>query len=476
MTLSFCKPVPNRLKPAPSAEKKFSFYCFNFRTPVVVLPTLCEKGKLIFKSIPVSESTKPMFRKLASALAFIIAFLAYSPAFAQPDGKALFQANCASCHNPIKDATGPALQGVDSRTPGGMEWIHEWVHGPAAKIASGDKYANEIYTKWNKTQMTAFPNLKNEEIDAIVKYVNEYKAPTTPKPSEGGETEEKSSNGWVYTVVTLVLLALVIILWRANTGLQRAANEKEGLKSVKEVPFWQNKVVIAIVCILVFIFTGYWITNGAVELGRQQNYQPEQPIFYSHKVHAGINQINCLYCHAGAEKGRHAMVPSTNVCMNCHKQISEYTGEAEHPLYTAEGKKVNGTAEIQKLYKYAGWDPAKKDYLRDAGGNILATPIKWTKIHNLPDHVYFNHSQHVKVGQVQCQRCHGAIHNMDEVYQSAPLSMGWCINCHRQTQVQFADNKYYSIFEKYHEEIKSGKRAGVTVEDIGGLECQKCHY
>ena len=218
------------------------------------------------------------------------------------------------------------------------------------------------------------------------------------------------------------------------------------------------------------------MVNGAINMGRQQNYQPRQPIFYSHAVHVGINEVNCLYCHAGAEKSRQAMIPSPNICMNCHKQISEYTGDKDHPLYTAEGQHIDGTAEIHKLYEYAGWDPVKKAYNRDANGNILAKPIAWTKIHNLPDHVYFNHSQHVKVGQIQCQRCHGPIQEMDEVYQFAPLSMGWCVNCHRQTQVQFANNDYYTIFQKYHQEIKEGKRNGVTVEDIGGLECQRCHY
>lgn len=420
-----------------------------------------------------------MFRNLATALAFIIALFTVSPVMAQPDGKALFQSNCASCHNPLKDATGPALKGVDGRVPS-KEWIYEWVHNPAAKIASGDKYANDLYNKWNKTQMTAFPNLKNEEIDAIVAYVNSVEPPKAASAggdqAAGGTAKDEGGSGWVYTIVTLVLVALVLILWRANSGLSRVANEREGIPNVKEIPFYRNKVFIAIAVILVFIFCGYWITNGAIEMGRQQNYMPEQPIFYSHKVHAGINQINCLYCHAGAEKGKHAMVPSPNICMNCHKQIGEYTGEAEHPLVNHEGEKVNGTEEIKKLYAYAGWNPDKKDYNRDANGNIIAKPIPWVKIHNLPDHVYFNHAQHVNVGKVQCQRCHGPIHEMDEVYQSAPLSMGWCINCHRQTQVQFADNNYYSIFEKYHEEIKTGKRSGVTVEDIGGLECQKCHY
>jgi hypothetical protein len=203
---------------------------------------------------------------------------------------------------------------------------------------------------------------------------------------------------------------------------------------------------------------------------------PKQPIFYSHKVHAGINQINCIYCHSAAEKGRHAMIPSTNVCMNCHMQINEYTGAEAHPLVTLEGTKVDGTAEIKKLYEFAGWDPAKKDYKRDANGQVMAKPVEWVKIHNLPDHVYFNHSLHVVSGKIACQRCHGNIEEMDEVYQFADLSMGWCINCHRETNVQFADNNYYSIFQKYHDEIKAGTRTEVKVSEIGGLECQRCHY
>jgi len=421
-----------------------------------------------------------MVRSIAQgmiALVFTL-FVFNLPAFAAPDGKALFQSNCASCHNPLKDATGPALKGVDARVPS-KEWLYSWIKNSASVISSGDKYANDIYAKWNKTAMTAFPNLSNEEIDAIITYVNSVEPPKKDDGAGAATTstaKDSTGSNWIYSMVTIILLALAFILWRVNSGLKRVANEKDGVPNVKEIPFYRNKVVIAMTVILAFIFAGYWITNGAVELGRQQNYMPEQPIFYSHKVHAGINQVNCLYCHAGAEKSKHAMIPSTNVCMNCHKQINEYTGAEEHPLVTAEGKKIDGTAEIQKLYKYAGWDPVKKDYIRDENGNIKATPIEWVKIHNLPDHVYFNHSQHTAVGKVQCQQCHGPIHEMDEVYQFSPLSMGWCINCHRQTEVQFTSNNYYSIFEKYHAELKSGKRTGVTVEDIGGLECQKCHY
>lgn len=451
--------------------------CRNFSLCVVVLPSLCLKGKLIFKFIPVSEFIKPMFQKVAKCTIaiFTLLLLCNVSAFAQ-DGKALFNSNCASCHHPVKEATGPALQGVDQH-PHGREWLYKWIQNPSAVLASGDPHAKELVAKY-KVVMTAFPNLTHEEIDAILDYVDSYQAPGAEapgaQPAGGAAPDADNSDGWLYTFITLTLLALVIILWRANYGLRRVANEKEGIPNEKEVPFYRNKVIIAIAGILVFIFCGYWLVNGAIELGRQENYQPEQPIFFSHKVHAGVNQINCLYCHAGAEKSRHAMVPSPNVCMNCHKQINEYTGTEK--LVTAEGREVDGTEEIQKLYKYAGWDPAKKDYVRDANGDIISKPIEWTKIHNLPDHVYFNHSQHVSVGQVQCQQCHGAIQDMDEVFQASPLSMGWCINCHRQTQVQFADNNYYSIYEKYHEEIKSGKRHDVTVEDIGGTECQKCHY
>lgn len=387
-------------------------------------------------------------------------------------GKALFSANCASCHNPLKDATGPALQGVDKTVPS-KEWLYKWVRNSAALIASGDKYANEVYNKWNKTAMTAFPNLKDEDIDNIFAYVNSVQPPGAT-PGGGAAAPVEKDNTWLYTIITLVLAVLIFILTRVNKTLNRVANDKQGLPSKKETPLFRSKVTIAITGIVLLSLAGYWIVNGSVNMGRQQNYMPKQPIFYSHKVHAGINQINCLYCHAGAEKSRQAMIPSTNVCMNCHKQINEYTGTEK--LITYEGKEVNGTEEIQKLYSAAGWDPVKKDYKRDANGNIMTTPVEWVKIHNLPDHVYFNHSQHVAVGKVQCQTCHGAIQEMDEVYQASDLSMGWCVNCHRQTTVQFKENDYYSIFQKYHDEIKAGKRDGVTEAELGGAECQKCHY
>ncbi len=408
----------------------------------------------------------------------IILLLSSQVAQAQPDGKALFQNNCASCHNPIKDATGPALKGVEGRVPS-KDWLYAWIKNSATLIASGDEYANNIYNEWNKTAMTAFPGLKNEEIDAILAYVEAYVDPNAKVAGDtttGAAEEEGDSNTWLYAVLTIILLLVAFILSQVNKMLSRQTNEKEGFATKKSVPFYRNKVYIALVGVIAFVCLGIYMSQGGVNMGRQQNYMPSQPIFYSHKVHAGINQINCIYCHSAVEKSRHAMIPSTNVCMNCHKQINEYTGEEEHPLYTNEGEKVDGTAEIQKLYEYAGWDPVKKAYNRDEEGNILAKPMDWVKIHNLPDHVYFNHSLHVVSGKVQCQQCHGNIEEMDEVFQYAELSMGWCINCHRETNVNFASNNYYSIFEKYHKEIEEGTRTEVKVSEIGGLECQKCHY
>jgi cytochrome c2 len=411
-------------------------------------------------------------------LAFIF-FTGNNTLFAAPDGKALFQANCASCHNPLKDATGPALQGAAGRAPS-KEALYKWVHNPAASMAS-DPYYKGLAAKWAPTVMTAFPALSTEEIDAILKYTDDYKAPVAasagPESGSSSGSSSDSDSNFLYFIITALLAIVAFSLVQINKKLHKVAAEKVGYPIKADVPWYKHKLYIAIIGVLAFIFGGIWLTNNfGIKLGRSKNYKPDQPIYYSHKVHAGINQINCQYCHSGAEKGRNAMIPSTNVCMNCHKGINKYTGAEEHPLVSDDGHTVNGDGEIAKLYKYAGWNAEKKAYNLNADGSVKASPIPWVKIHNLPDHVFFSHATHVKNGKVACQRCHGPIQEMDEVYQFSDLSMGFCINCHRETKVQFAENNYYKIFTKYHDEIKAGKRDGVTVEDIGGLECQKCHY
>jgi len=413
--------------------------------------------------------------KLVAATILIAVFSVQNIASAQ-DGKALFSQNCASCHAVNKNLTGPALAGVEERWPD-KKMLYAWIKNNQQVIKAGYPRAIEVYNEYNKVAMNLFPNLQDKEIDAMLKYINdEASKAAAPKVATGDSSDpnvaasQENDSTLLYGILTLVLAVVALILLQVNSNLKKLADEKDGVKALDPVPFWRNKTYIAFLTVLLFMVGGYLTTKGAIGFGREKNYQPEQPIYYSHKVHAGANQINCLYCHGGAQEGKHANIPSVNVCMNCHMAINEYNGEK---LYTAEGKEVNGTNEIQKLYKYAGFEPGKP------WDETKAKPIEWVKIHNLPDHVYFNHAQHVKAGKVQCQTCHGEINKMGEVYQFADLSMGWCINCHRETKVQFNDNGFYSIYEKYHADLKNGtidSTKGITVEKIGGTECQKCHY
>ena len=412
--------------------------------------------------------------KTLVSLVLIISCLFNNRVFSQESGQALFSANCASCHAAHKDLTGPALAGVEERW-GDKKRLYAWIRNNQAFLKTGDKYANELYLKWNKTQMNLFPNLTDPQIDAILAYIKTVPDPKAPVPGgpAGATSTSGDDNSLLYGILTLILAVVALILLQVNSNLKKLSDEKEGLPSLEPVPFWRNKVYIAVVAIVLFCVGGFLIAKGAIGLGRTKDYHPSQPIYYSHKVHAGTNQISCLYCHGGAQESKHANIPSVNICMNCHMAISEYTGKDK--LYKEDGSEIDGTAEIKKLYDYAGfnpvvskvWDPNK------------ARPIEWNKVHSLPDHVYFNHSQHVKAGKVQCQTCHGEVQKMDAAYQFAELSMGWCVNCHRTTQVQFKDNGFYSIYQKFHDDLKNGKidsTKGITVEKIGGTECQKCHY
>ena len=414
-----------------------------------------------------------MAQKFSLFLLFLFTFSVIN--VSAQDGKVLFMGKCASCHQVLKPATGPALMNLEDRG----KWsdhneILKWAHNPAAYMAD-DPYTQGLKNQFG-SMMQAFPDLTIKEVDAIVSYINSASKP----PDGGGGTkppEEKPSgnNAVIFGVISLILAIIALVLMHVNSNLKKMSDDAEGIHRPEPVPFYRNKVYIAMIAILFFIVGGYYVTKGAIGLGRQKNYQPVQPIYYSHKVHAGINQINCLYCHGSAWESKTAGVPAVNICMNCHKAITEYTKGPK--LYNEDGDEINGTAEIAKLYKYAGFDPAKPTSW-DAS---KAKPVEWIKIHNLPDHVFFSHAQHVRAGKVQCQTCHGEIPAMDEVKQFSELSMGWCVNCHRQTKVDFnydstKGNKFYSIYEKFHNDIKAGRMDSVTVNDIGGLECQKCHY
>ena len=408
-----------------------------------------------------------IFNQLLACFLFI-ALVSYANTSYAADGEALFKANCANCHKPLEDYIGPMLQGARKREPN-PEWALKWVNNVNSMLET-DAYAKALMAKYN-ARMTQF-NLKTDEINAILDYADAFKAPVPVAPA-GGAAAPAEDNSLLFGILTLILAVIALILLQVNSSLRKLADEKDGILRSEPVPFYRNKSYLMMGILILFCFGGYTTINAAMGLGRMKGYQPVQPIYYSHKVHAGTNQISCLYCHGGAQDSKHANVPSVNTCMNCHKAIKEYKGD---PIVREDGSTVNGTAEIQKLYAYAGWNPDTKVY--DQPGK----PIEWVKIHNLPDHVYFNHSQHVKVGKQNCQNCHGNIQEMPEVYQFTDLSMGWCINCHRESKVDFYNkatgegNKFYSIYEKFHNDIKAGKMDSVTVEKIGGTECQKCHY
>jgi cytochrome c2 len=441
-----------------------------------------------------------MIQKLTLLLFFSVVF-SISQVSAQ-DGQAIFRAKCASCHIMGTDGTGPNLQGVIGRWGGDMKALQTWVHNWKDAVAQGVPRATEVIS-FNSSDMQIFgPSITDADIDAVLQWADKWVKPdpTTkdgPKESGGG-----GQNAIIFGIISLILAIIALILLQVNSNLKKLSDDAEGIQRPEPVPFYRNKVYIAMVSVVFFIAAGIFFANAGIGLQRQDDYQPKQPIYYSHKVHAGINQISCLYCHGNAWESKTAAIPSVNVCMNCHKTVTEYSKGPQ--LFDANGEKIDGTAEIQKLYQYAGFDPKNAN----AWDPSKAKPIHWTKIHNLPDHVFFSHAQHVRAGNVQCQTCHGEITEMDEVHQFAPLSMGWCVNCHRQTKVDFnydstKGNQFYSIYESFHDRLKTEELAAVTnnktltpearkfkidsimalktmdsvtVKDIGGLECQKCHY
>lgn len=437
---------------------------------------------------------KPIGHRLTLTLLSLFIFSAINIVSAQ-DGKAIFEAKCASCHKMGQDMTGPNLDGVESRWAS-LDDMKVWIKNWKTAVADGIPRAIEAQNI-KPTAMDPFPTMPEADLDAVVTYITTWEPPAPTKGTNGGGNGGSGSqNAVIFGVISLILFVIAMIMMQVNSNLKKMSDDASGISRPEPAPFYRNKVYIALAAIIFFVMGGYFLAKGAIGLGRQKDYQPEQPIYYSHKVHAGINQINCLYCHGGAWESKHAAIPSVNVCMNCHKSITEYKGE---PMYDEEGMVINGTAQIQRLYEYAGFDPKNPD----AWDPSMAKPIPWKKIHNLPDHVYFNHSQHIRAGKVQCQSCHGEITAMDEVKQVSELSMGWCINCHRQTKVDFnydstGGNKYYSIYEKFHNDLKpdtakngdgsykrnrdgsyiitSSTRDSIRVIDIGGLECQKCHY
>lgn len=414
------------------------------------------------------------FSKIFFSLAFVL--VTSLSAFSQDaaKGKELFNTNCAACHKLDGKATGPALRDVAAKYD--KEWLYKWVKNSGELIKSGDAQAVKVFEENNKVPMTAFPQLSNEDIDNILAYTSEP-APAAPAVVPGasvaGEANADSgvSNNVILGVLSLVMIMLVVMLFLVNNMLTKIADAK-GLevaqkdRSVMNIfkAYAKNQFLVLVSAILLLLVSAYFAYGWMMQIGVDQGYEPVQPIHYSHRIHAGENGIDCKYCHSAARVGKHSNIPSLNVCMNCHKNISEVA----ETTATEEHSKAFYDGEIAKLYDAVGWDKSLQKYTGKT------KPVKWVRIHNLPDHVYFNHSQHVTVAGVECQTCHGPVEEMEIMKQHAPLTMGWCINCHRETNVKVEDNAYY---KKIHEELS--KKYGVsqlTAAQMGGLECGKCHY
>jgi mono/diheme cytochrome c family protein len=390
-------------------------------------------------------------------------------------GKEIFNANCAACHKLDAKATGPALRGVGNKY--GKDWLYKWIHNSADLIKSGDSDAIKIYEEYNKVAMTAFPQLSEADIDNIIAYTMEPKAAAPAAVVGAGEKVPGSdansggvSNNVILGALSLVMAILIVMLFLVNNVLRKvaAANGIEVQPKEPRASLWKafanNQFLVLVSSIFMLLASAYFVYGYFMQIGVDQEYAPVQPIHYSHRIHAGSNGINCNYCHSSARVSKHSGIPSLNVCMNCHKSIAEVSDTTA----TEEYSKDFYDKEIAKLYKAVGWD---KDAQKYTG---KTEPVKWVRIHNLPSFVYFNHSQHVNVAGVECQTCHGPVQTYEIQKQFAPLTMSWCIDCHRKTEVKMEGNEYYT---KIHEQLS--KKYGVeklTAAQMGGLECGKCHY
>ena len=391
-------------------------------------------------------------------------------------GKELFNANCAACHKLDAKMTGPMLRGISAKHD--KEWLYKWIHNSSALIKSGDADAVKLWEEYKPSVMTAFPQLSTGDIDNIIAYTDTPKETTPPPPpptdGKGGVTtaESGTSNNLVLGALVLVMGILLVMLFLVNkvlnkvakaNGLEVAEREKIDFLNIPRA-FVKNQFLLLVTAIFLLLSSAYFVYGFLMQVGVDQGYAPIQPIHYSHRIHAGSNKIDCKYCHSSARVSKHSGIPSLNVCMNCHKNIAEVSDTTATPEYS----KAFYDAQIKKLYKAVGWDQTTQKYTG------VTQPVKWVRIHNLPDFVYFNHAQHVTVAKIECQKCHGPVQTYEIQKQFAPLTMGWCINCHRETEVKMEGNAYY---DKIHAELS--KKYGVdklTAAQMGGLECGKCHY
>jgi cytochrome c2/heme/copper-type cytochrome/quinol oxidase subunit 2 len=410
------------------------------------------------------------FQTLAVLFFMLVGVSAYAadPAVASSDeaiaaGKTVFNANCKQCHKLDQKNVGPALRGVTDRQS--IAWAKSFIKNSQAVIASGDAYATALYKEYSNTVMPSHEFLSDGDLDNLLSYiehgdkVDPAAAAASADPAAAGDGTAAAGSGipneylsLILGVLVFVLVLILIVLGLIVTVLTKYINKQDLPEEDKEFvsqktdfgKILKSDAVIILVTALVVAFTAKTAIDGLYSVGVQQGYAPAQPIAFSHALHAGQYEIACQYCHTGVEIGKSANIPSANICMNCHTHIQNVGG------------KEGISPEIQKIY--------------NAVDNNQ--PIEWVRVHNLPDLAYFNHAQHVAVGGVECQTCHGPIQEMEVVGQHSTLTMGWCIDCHRQTEIATEGNVYYDKLVQLH----STSKDALKVKDIGGLECAKCHY
>jgi cytochrome c551/c552 len=376
-------------------------------------------------------------------------------------GQSIFNANCKTCHRLDQKLVGPALRGVTERRE--LDWTKQFIINSQVLIQGGDATAVALYKEYNNTVMPSHDFLSDGDVMNLLAYI-EYGDKADPAAAEATGAEGAAAAGTgggipnEYLTIILVVLVIVLVLVLVVLGLivsvlTKYMNKNENLdeddkefinQKTDYLGILKSDGMIIIITTIVLAFVVKTAINGLYTVGVQQGYAPNQPIAYSHELHAGQYEIPCQYCHTGVEIGKSANIPSANICMNCHMHIQNVGG------------KEGISPEIAKLY--------------DAYDNNK--PIEWVRVHNLPDLAYFNHSQHVAVGGIECQTCHGPIEEMEVVYQHSALTMGWCIDCHRNTEITTQGNEYYDKLVQLHSESKDA----LKVKDIGGLECAKCHY
>lgn len=395
-------------------------------------------------------------------------------AHAQTDaakGEAIFKAKCTACHKIDTRMTGPAL-GPQLTQETDDAYLTKWIQNNQALIAAKNPKALKIFNEYNQAGMTVFAELSDADVGNVITYIRaDWKKIQDDKakaPAGGAVAEDKGPSSLViWGLLGVIVIAFIVILVlnkviatlerlllnRQGLALEEATEEEKApadrLATVKKLLKNKKLVFFIVLCGTIAMGSFSWVTMWNTNV--HQGYQPVQPIKYSHQLHAGAMKIECQYCHTGAFKSKNASIPSLNVCMNCHKSV-----KTESP-------------EIHKIYDALGYDPNTAKY-----DSTKAKPIQWVRVHNLPDLAYFNHSQHVKVGNIKCQTCHGQVQEMQEVYQYSPLTMKWCIQCHKRTEVNGKGNAYYDSILAAHEKIKKGEK--VTAAVLGGIECAKCHY